>query len=341
MTILRRRPIIGLLGLLLIGSFGLSACGSPTVAKKPITIAFIPSLATDPFFISMQYGAQQEAKKLGVKLIWTGAGVYSPSAQLPYVDAVLAEHPSALILVPTDPKALIPPVEQARAAHIPVINVDTVIANTSLLASHITGDNVGGGKLAVKLLAQALGGKGQIYLMNGTPGATTEILRAQGVHTELKNYPGVQLVGTQYSEDQPSLAETEIRAVVTRYPNLGGVFAVDDTTAEGVIAGLAADGASKRVKLVAYDAEPAEVAALKNGTLLATVAQRPGVEGALAVLYAYDEVTHKTAAVVHSVIVADILLTASTLSKDSQWFYCTSISNCHITWQPTKANGAP
>jgi ribose transport system substrate-binding protein len=308
-------------------------------AKSGITIGFVPSLASDPFFISMEYGAQQEAKKLGVKLIWQGAmGVYSPSAQLPYVNAVLAENPSAFILVPTDSKALMPSVLKAKSMGIPVLTVDTTVVNTKILASHITGDNVGGGALAAELLDKALGGKGQVFVMADAPGVTTDALREQGFTTQLKKYPGIKYEGLQYTEDQPSTAESDFEHVLSRFPHLGGVFAVDDTNAEGVIAALKAEKKAGTVKVVTYDAEPTEVASLRAGQLVAVVAQRPAVEGALAVLYAYDEVEHHPAAVRHSVIVPDVLLQRSTLASDAKWFYCTKLTSCSITWQPTPAN---
>jgi len=307
--------------------------------NSKITIGFVPSLASDPFFISMQYGAQQEANKLGVKLIWQGAsGTYSPSAQLPYVNAVLADKPSAFILVPTDSKALMPSVLKAKSMGIPVLTVDTTVVNTSVLASHITGDNVGGGMLAAELLNKALGGRGQVFIMTGNPGVTTEQLRIKGFTNELKKFPGLKDEGFEYTKDQPSLAETEMEDVLSRFPDLGGVFAIDDTTAEGVIQALKAENKVGKVKLVAYDAEPTEVSALRAGQMTAVVAQRPAVEGALAVQYAYDEVTHHSAVVHHSVIVPDVLLKRNTLASDTKWFYCTSLKGCKITWQPTATN---
>lgn len=335
------------------GSSGPKAAGSNTAGSsaatnagaasgKGITIGFVPSLASDPFFISMQYGAEQEAKALGVNLIWQGAsGVYSPSAQLPYVNAVLAKKPDAFILVPTDANALMPSVQKAKSMGIPVLTVDTTVSDTSILTSHITGDNVGGGKQATKILVSAMGGKGQVYVMNGLPGTTTDQLRMKGFNEQVKAMPGVTNAGFQYTQDQPSKAETEIQSVLQRYPNLGGVFAIDDESAVGLIQGLQAANATGKVKAVAYDAEPPEVNALKSGGLTGLVAQRPGVEGALAVKYAYDAIKHKTSDIHQSVIVPDISLSKKNLASSTKWFYCTSTSNCSLNWQPTTANGAP
>lgn len=101
------------------------AMGAHTAsAKDKLTVAFIPGIASDPFFLAMEKGARAAAEKLGVELIWQGsASEYSPQSQLPFVDAALANDIDALILVPTDPDSLQPSVTRAEAAGIPVITV--------------------------------------------------------------------------------------------------------------------------------------------------------------------------------------------------------------------------
>lgn len=290
--------------------------------KSKLTVGFVPSLASDPFFLSMQYGAQQEAKKLGVKLIWQGAsGTYSPSAQMPYVHTVLADQPNAFILVPTDANALMPAVRQALGDHMPVITADTTVSDTSVLTSRITGDNVGGGKLAAELIAKAIGGTGQVLVMDGLPGVTTDQLRVKGFKEGLAENPGLNYVGFQYSQDQPTHAATVVRDELLRYPNLKAIFCIDDETALGVIQGLQNAGKLGKIKVVAYDAEPAEVSALKQGKLVALVAQQPAKEGALAVQYAVEAVQGKTAGIKKSVIIPDVLITRQNYQSKTQYFY--------------------
>jgi ribose transport system substrate-binding protein len=323
------------------GSSGSSGSSSSN-SGKGITIGFVPENVSNAFFVSMHYGAEQEAKVLGVHLVFQGtSGTPTPTNQLPYVNAVLAEHPSALVLGPTDPSALMPSVEQAHSSGIPVVTVDTTVSDTSLLASRITVDNVGGGGLAAGLLNTALGGKGQVYVMFGSPSFTTENLRLQGFKAKLPHYPGLKYEGFVDTNDVASNAETDTAHVLSRFPSLRGIFAVSDFIASGVVSQLASDKKGSQVKVVAYDAEPDEVTAMRKGQLTGLVAQRAAVEGSLAVLYAYDAATHHTANMVKSVILPDVLLTPSTLANSSKWFYCSSLSSCSGAWQPTKANGAP
>jgi len=92
----------------------LAACGSSTTGggtptgggTSKLTIAFVMGAEADPFFKAMKIGADAEAAAQGVNLLWQGdPSVYSPATQIPYVDQVLAQHPSGLVLIPTDPDA--------------------------------------------------------------------------------------------------------------------------------------------------------------------------------------------------------------------------------------------
>lgn len=299
------------------------ALSAPALAAGPMTIGFVPSLASDPFFISMEYGARQEAKKLGVDLKWQGAmGVYSPSAQLPFVNAMLNQHLNAFILVPTDANALMPSVQRAVAMKIPVVTADTTVSDTSVLTARVTGDNVGGGALAAELLDKALNGKGEVYVMNGLPGTTTDQLRMKGFEDKIKSYPGLKYLGFQFSQDQPSHASQVVRDLLLRYPDLQGIFCIDDETAIGVIQGLKNAGKLGIVKVVAYDAEPAEVDALKAGQLIGLIAQQPVKEGEMAVHFSY-EAAKGNPPTQKSYIIPDVLITKDNMASMTQYFYRT------------------
>lgn len=110
-----------------LGGCGASA-GSST-PKKPYTIAMVPGTTNGPFYLTMQKGAEAEAKKLGVDLLWQGSTTASAEAQIPVVQTLLARHPDALIIAPDDATALIQPIKQFTQAHIPVLAVDTTISD--------------------------------------------------------------------------------------------------------------------------------------------------------------------------------------------------------------------
>ena len=313
---------ITVLSAVLIALTAVAGAQATNAAGKQITVGFVPGIASDPFFKAMQKGAEAEAKTLGIKLIWQGSSKeYSPQAELPFVNAVLAQSPDVLVLVPTDPDALVPSAKKAVDQGIPVITVDTTISDSSLVTSYITGDNVDGGKKAADTLAKLIGEKGKVFLMASSPTATTNQLRSQGFKEELKKYPNIQLVGTEYAYSQPAKATSAINTILLKYPDLAGIFSLDGTTTTGAVAALRNAKKVGTVKLVGYDAYPNEVQDLKDGVVSALIAQDPAKEASLALQYAVDKVTGKTSNIQAKVVIPNVVMTQDNLSTTEKYTY--------------------
>lgn len=292
-------------------------------AQGKLTIAFIPGIASDPFFKAMEVGARQEAEKLGINLIWQGsASDYSPQTQIPFVDAAFANGIDALILVPTDPDSLQASVTKAESMKIPVITVDTTVTDQSYLTSHITGDNVEGGRIAAKTLADQIGGKGKVFIMSGSPSATTNTLREQGFREEIAKFPDIKIIGKEYANSQPARATSAVNTILLDNPDLAGIFAVDGTTTLGSVAALRNSNRVGSVKLVGYDAYKAEVEALKDGVVTALIAQQPGLEAELALQFAKAKVTGDGVdKIKKSVVIPGIVMTKDNLAETGKYMY--------------------
>jgi ribose transport system substrate-binding protein len=312
------------LGAAILAAVGLPLFVEQAAAQKTITVAFIPGIASDPFFKAMELGAKRKAQELGVKLIWQGSATdYSPQTQLPFVDNALAQNVDALILVPTDPDSLQASVSRAESQKIPVITVDTTVTDQSYLTSHITGDNVDGGRLAAKTLAEQIGGAGKVFIMSGSPSATTDTLRENGFRDELKaNFPKVEIIGREYANSQPANATSAINTVLLSHPDLAGIFALDGTSGTGAVAALRNNNLVGKVKLVGYDAYKVQVEALKEGVFTALVAQQPGLEAEIALQYALAKITGKgTDAIKKSVVIPNIAITKDNLAETGKYQY--------------------
>ena len=297
---------------------------SPKVlADKEKTIAFIPGIASDPFFKAMELGARSEAKKLGINLVWQGsASDYSPQTQMPFVDAAFANGIDALILVPTDPDSLQSAVTRAQTLNIPVITVDTTVKDQSYLTSHITGDNIDGGAKAASTLAEQIGGAGKVFIMSGSPSATTDTLREKGFREEMVKYPKIQIVGREYANSQPAAATSAVNTALLKFPDLAGIFAIDGTAGTGAVAALRNANKVGQVKLVGYDAYKAEVDALKEGVFTALIAQQPAKEAELALQYAYDKLTGKNLEAINkTVVIPNVVMTKDNLAETQKYMY--------------------
>ncbi|MCO5141129.1 MULTISPECIES: ABC transporter substrate-binding protein [unclassified Shinella] len=317
MSRIRRMVIAAAVSVLAIGVHAANA-------QDKLKIAFIPGIASDPFFLAMEKGARAAADKLGVELVWQGsASEYSPQSQMPFVDAALADDIDALILVPTDPDSLQPAVVRAEAAGIPVITVDTTVSDQAYLTAHITGDNVDGGRQAAKTLAEQIGGEGKVFIMSGSPGATTNTLREQGFREELaSNFPKIEIVGREYANSQPANATSAVNTVLLNHPDLAGIFAIDGTSGTGTIAALRNNNAVGKVKLVGYDAYKAQVDALQEGVFTALVAQQPAKEAELALEYAKAKVTGAGADKIEkSVVIPNVVMTKENFAETGASMY--------------------
>jgi len=306
----------GVVGALLTGT----AVAPAQAANKKV--AFVMGAESDPFFQAMKVGAEAAAKANNIDLIWQGdPSEYSPATQIPVVDQVLAQKPDALVLIPTDPTALQASVAKAKAAGIPVINVDTRVNDLTDVLSFITGDNADGGAKAADALAKAIKyKKGKTYqvvvgLTSAT--ATTNVARLDGFSKQIaKKYPGIKIVDKAYSQSQPAKANTNVSNWLTKYPKLAGIFAIDGTNAAGAAAAIQAKGLKGKVALVGYDAYKANVDLIGKGVFTALVAQDPAAEAKLAIEYLVKYFAGQTSGIKKEVVIPNVVLSKSSTKAD-------------------------
>lgn len=287
----------------LMGATAAAAGALPTMAKaagKPLNIALVPGLTTDAFYITMHRGADAAAKALGVNLIFQGAAQWNVSLQVPVIEAVVARKPDALLVAPTDKTQLIQPLKKAFDAGIPVITVDTYIGTgdyqtgsgkADFPLSYIASDNIQGGRIAARALAKAIGDKGKVYVSNVKPGVSTTDQREEGFKDEMKKHPNVEVLETQFNDDDANKAASQVQAVLARNPDLAGIFGANIFSAEGAANGVKQAGKQGKIKVAAFDAPEMVVEALKDGTFSIAIAQHPAAIGYFGVVSAYAHLT--------------------------------------------------
>jgi ribose transport system substrate-binding protein len=304
------------------GSSGTSS-GSAATSSHKYTIALVPGDTTDPFYLSMKSAGSSEAAKLGMGFIWEGASAFSAGSQQPVLAALLARHPSALLVAPTDATAVTGTLAQFHSAGIPVIAVDTTISDTSILTSRITSDNTQGGRAAADACGAAIKGTGSAAVIYTEPGTTTTQARGQGFIAEMKSkYPNVA-VYTEYDGNVESTATSQVSSLLLAHPNLHCVFGTNDYAAEGAATAVKNSHDQGKVTIAGYDAEPQLVSLLQSNTISVIIAQKPALEAKMAVQYAYDALTGKKASIPKSVQLPNVTMTAQNISQPaiSQWIY--------------------
>jgi ribose transport system substrate-binding protein len=294
---------LGLAAVLAAASFAVAACGSDdnsstssgsssSSGKKNVSMTLIAGVKGDQFYITMNCGAQAKAKELGVNLNFQGPDKFDASQQTPIVNAVAAKKPDAVLVAPTDSKALYAPIKQLSDNGAKVALVDTTLDQADFAVSQIASDNEGGGKAAGTTLAKLIGGSGKVAVINVNPGISTTDLRAKGFQ-EAAKAAGLDYIGQQYDDDDPAKAASITKALLAKDPDLKGIFATNLFSAEGAASGLREAGKSGQVKIVSFDAGPKQVQDLKAGLVQALIAQKPADIGAQGVQQAYNALNDK------------------------------------------------
>ena len=239
------------------------------------SVTLVQGVKGGEFYITMGCGAEEAAQRLGVDLEITGPDEFAADAQTPVLNAVVAKQPDAILIAPTDSKAMFAPIQQAAQAGIKIILVDTTLENPDVAESQIASDNVLGGRMAGEELLELIGGSGKVMVENVKPGISTTDQRQQGFEQAIEGEPGVEYLGTQFNDDRPDKAAAQVKAQLAKDPDLKGIFAANLFSAEGSANGLREAGKLGEVKMVGFDAGPAQVEQLEEGLVQALIAQKP------------------------------------------------------------------
>ena len=296
---MERRSVMKLMGAAAAAA-GTSVFTSRAYAADKVTIALIPGLTADGFYVTMHKGAEAAAKALGVDLIYQGSAKWDATLQIPIVEAVIAKKPAAILIAPNDKQQLVGPLKKAADAGIAIVCVDTFIGNgvfqtgggdVDFPISYVASDNVLGGKMAALALAKAIGEKGKVYVANVKPNISTTDQREQGFKEGMKAFPNITVLETQFNDDDANKAAAQLQAVLGRAPDLAGVFGANLFSASGAGNGVKQAGAIGKIKIAGFDAPESIVGDLKSGAFEMTIAQHPAEIGYFGLVAAYAKVT--------------------------------------------------
>ena len=256
-----------------------SGAAGPTKASKNYKVSFIQGVAGDNFYITMQCGIQDEAKKLGVTVNTQGPAKFDPTLQKPILDSVVASKPDAILIAPTNVTAMQAPLAKAAASGIKIVLVDTTVNDPSFAVSQVSSDNLGGGKAAFEAVKKLQPKGGKVLVVSVDPGISTTDARVKGFEDAAKADSTFTDLGVQYSHNVPANAAQIVTSSLQKDPDIVGIFATNLFSAEGAATGIKQAGKAGKISIVGFDAGPDQVKALKDGTVQALVAQQPATIG--------------------------------------------------------------
>jgi len=273
-----------------------SAAGQPaagqTATEQPAAagaskgeIVFVPKSTSATFYLFLVKGAQDKAKELGYTIDYQGPATEADIAsQVDLVRNLTAKKPAGIMLAALDSKALIPPVEEAVAAGVPVAMVDSGIDSDVPVASIIT-DQYKGGFMAGEEMARLLDKKGTVANL-GIQAGSVSAGRSKGFAEAIAQYPDMKVLETQWTDADAAKSLNIATDIITANPDIAGFFSAAAPIASGIAQAAKAKGIDKKVKIITFDPSPEILPLFDDGTIQAIIAQDPyqmGYQGVAAI----------------------------------------------------------
>jgi ribose transport system substrate-binding protein len=244
-------------------------------------IGLAVSTLNNPFFVDLRDGALEAADKAGLGITVADAQ-NDPNRQLSQIENFIQQGVSIILVNPCDSAAIVPAIKAANKANIPVITVDRG-ADGGEVVCHIASDNVEGGRMAGEFLAKLVDYKGKLVELEGIPGTSAARDRGAGFNEVIKKYPDIKIVARQEAGFDRAKGMTVMENILQAQPEIDGIFCHNDEMALGALRAVEAAGRLSAIKIVGFDATDDAVKSVKDGKLVATVAQKPRVMGSMAV----------------------------------------------------------
>ena len=240
------------------------------------------STLNNPFFVTLRDGAQAAADAAGAELIVVDAQDDS-AKEATNIEDLIQRGVSALLINPTDAAAIVPSVQKANEAGIPVFTVDRA-ADAGVIISHIASDNVAGGTVAGKYLCEELQGAGKVVELEGIAGTSAARDRGLGFNNYMsQDCPGVEIVARQTANFNRAEGLTVFENILQAQPEIDGTFAHNDEMILGAIEAAEAAGRAEVIIFVGFDAVDDALQAIRDEKLAATIQQQPAEMGRLGV----------------------------------------------------------
>ncbi len=270
---------------------GAALAAGPLLAQdaQPVTVGFLAKALDSSYWVTVSDGARAASTEDPAIEVVADAGQSEAAIeeQIQKVETMVTQGVDALAIAPTAPDQLIPALEAAIAAGIPVVLVDTDIPGLAGKTSYVGTDNANGGRMAAEYIIEQLPEGGQVALIGGTPGVTSTDSRVNGALAAFEGTAFEVVAQLNSPANGRDGGVTAMEDILTAHPEVVAVFASGDEVALGAAEAIRAAGMSfEDIVLVGFDASPNGIASVVAGEMDATVAQFPAKMGTMGVLTA-------------------------------------------------------
>ncbi len=253
---------------------------TPEIAEENraagITVPLISKGFQHQFWQAVRLGAEQAAEDCGVEITFEGPESESQvDRQMDMLQTALDREPDAIGFAALDSQAAIPLLEQANEAGIPVIGFDSGVDSDIPVTTAAT-DNIAAAAAAADMMAELIGGEGEVAVIAHDQTSRTGIDRVDGFVSRIEEaYPDITIVDVQYGGGD-HLRSTELaRAIILAHPDLKGFFGANEGSAIGVLNAVAELDMVEELVVIGYDSGTQQIEAIRDGSMEGAITQNP------------------------------------------------------------------
>lgn len=243
---------------------------TPQDEGKPYKVTLILKNLVNPMWLAVKEGAEAAAAEYGVELtVLAPLKADSNEEQIRQVEDAITKQADAIVLIPSDSQGIIPAVEKANQAGIPVINVNTKVGGGQT-ETFIAVENYDAASKVAKAVAEKLGGKGKVIILEGIAGAQSAIDLKQGAVDTFGTYEGIEIVASQTANWNRAEAMQVTQNLLQAHPDVDAIFASNDEMAMGAVEAVDQAGLTGKIIIAGLDANRDALEAIKEGKMTIT-----------------------------------------------------------------------
>ncbi len=240
-------------------------------AKKSYKIACIVKNSTNPYMVQQLAGVKRAGQDMGFEaIVLAPAKQDSIEEQVRIVEDLLQKKIDALIIHPSDSNGIVPAVDKAVAAGVPVATIGTP-ANSNKVLFRTGVDYKETGVVVAEWVAKAMKGQGNLIILEGPPQAENARERQAGIMEVLKKYPQIKVLASQPAHFQRMAAMQAMENLLQKFPKVNAVIGANDEEAMGAVMAIKAAGRQNEGIIVAgFDGSEDASRAIQNGQIAVT-----------------------------------------------------------------------
>lgn len=222
---------------------------------------------------------KQAGNELGVKTFYTGCTEYDANKEVEVFEQTLAKNPKGIFLSPITAEAFKEPIDRAVAQGVAIVTMASDSPD-SARQGYITSNNVNEGQYAARAFGDALNGQGKVMTLRN-PGQTNHDIRVDTfIATMEAEYPDVEIVADEPTNQDPDAAYTAVMTVAQMHPDLNGVFMPEASSAIGASrAAVELGGGKAEIKVMCCDVNQQILDMLKTGDVWGAINPDQGMQG--------------------------------------------------------------